>query len=337
MRKRNYILILLVFAVLFSNAQQGGLYSNFLQHQVVYNSAYAGVVPGKQFNLNYRNQWTSFEGAPKTFAVSGYGTMRKKPNIAIGGLVFSEKYGLIDYTSFYGMFSYRLKINSFSFMNFGVGVGAAQYSVRTFNARPYDKDDAMIASGVLNALAFDANAGIYLQVKHFFLGFSNQHMSNSKIRWDNSLGKLTPHFYLYAGYDITFDKKKTWVLQPAALLRFNRPVPYQMEGNLKLIFKEAIWLGLNYRHESTAGASLGVTIDKHFSISYCYDYTTSKISSYVGGTHEVFLAYQIPFVKKKSKSEQVQDEDQEELNKVEEKNNTIKGKKTNTQPQEEKK
>ncbi len=336
MKRRSYIVIVLLFVLQVARAQQVGLYSNYLQHQVVYNPAYAGVVPGKQFNLNYRNQWTGFEGAPKTFAVSGYGNMRKRPNLAIGGIVFSEKYGLIDYTSFYGMFAYKLKINSFSFMNFGLSAGAAQYSVRTFNSRPYDKDDPMLASGVLNALAFDANAGIYLQIKHFFLGFSNQHMSNAKIRWDNTLGKLTPHFYLYAGYDIHFDKKKTWVLQPAAMMRFNTPVPYQIEGNLKLIFKDMIWLGANYRDKASAGASAGVTIDKHFSISYCYDYTTSKLNTYTGGTHEIFLAYQIPFVKKKSKSEQVQDEDQEELNKVEDKNTTIKGKKSNTQQEEQK-
>lgn len=335
MRKVVYISLIIVLSSC-AWAQQVGLYSNFLLHQVMYNPAYAGVVPGKQFNLNYRNQWTGFDEAPKSFAVSGYGNFRKHPEITVGGLVFSEKMGLIDFTSFYGLFSYRLKINSFSAMHFGLGVGGAQFSVRTFNSRPYDKDDAMLASGVLNAMAFDANAGTYLQVKHFFLGFSNQHMSNSKIRWESNLGKLTPHFYLYSGYNLAFNKKRHWVLQPTVLFRFNQPAPRQLEGNLKLSYKEIVWISANYRDRATAGVAAGVLIDKHFAVAYNYDYTVAKINTYSGGTHEIFLSYQIPFVKKKSKGEQVSDEDEEELNKVENKNTTIKGKKTDNQQQEQK-
>jgi len=247
--------------------------------------------------------------------------------MAIGGLVFSEKAGLIDYTAFYGIYAYHLKFNKTAGINFGLGVGAVQYSVRTFNARPYDRDDAMLASGVLNGIAFDANAGLYFYSKNFFLGFSNQHMSAGKIRWSNTQGELTPHFYLYSGYNIAFDKKKTFVLQPAMLVRFNSPVPYQMEANLKLTYKDVVWIGGNYRQKATAGGSAGVLIDKQFSVSYCYDYTLSGIGAYAGSTHEIFLAYQIPLLKKKSKSEQIQDADEEELNKVESKKATLKGKK----------
>jgi type IX secretion system PorP/SprF family membrane protein len=315
-------------------AQQQGLYSNFLLNQVVYNPAYAGVVPGKQFNASYRNQWTGFEGAPKTIAVNGYGNMRSKPNVALGGAVFSEKLGLIDYTSFYGIFSYHLKINKKAAVNFGIGAGAVQYSVRAFNARPYDKDDAFLANGVLNALSFDANAGMYFYTKHFFLGFSNQHMPNSKIRWSNSLGKLTPTFYLYSGYTINFGKKDIWQVQPSVLVRSNSPAPYQLEGNLKVMYKEIVWLSANYRNKATMGASAGVMLDKQFSVAYSYDWTTSAVSAYVGATHEVFLSYQIPFTKKKSKSEQIQDADEQELNSVENRKTTIKGKKEDEKPKE---
>lgn len=313
--------------VLTANAQQNGLYSNFLQHQLVYNPAYAGSVAGKQFNMNYRNQWTGFEGAPKTIAVSGYTNLRKKTDMAVGGLVFSEKTGLIDYTAFYGIYSYHLKLNKTTAINFGLGVGAAQFSVRTFNARPYDKDDVMLAGGVLNAIAFDANAGLYLYSRNFFFGFSNQHMTAGKIRWANTQGQLTPHFYAYTGYNIAFNKKRTFVLQPSVLVRFNSPVPYQLEGNLKLTYKDLIWIGGNYRHKATAGGSAGLIIDKKFNVSYCYDYTLSGIGVHAGNTHEIFLSYQLPLVKKKSKSEQIQDADEEELNKVENKKTTIKGKK----------
>lgn len=335
MNKRKYIFIVLfVYAnIIFS--QQQGLYSNFLLNQMLYNPAYAGVVQGKQFSANYRNQWTGFEGAPKTISASGYGNFRRKPNMAIGGILFSEKIGLIDYTSFYGVYSYRLKLNKNSAINFGLGLGGVQYSVRAFNAIPYDKDDAFLANGVLNALAFDANAGLYFYSKHFFLGFSNQHMANAKIRWAETQGRLSPCFYAYTGYNIALGKKDEWVIQPSILVRSSSPAPYQLEGNLKFMYKEIVWIGANYRNQATAGLSAGFTVEKQFSIAYSYDYTVSGLSKYVGGTHEVFLSYQIPLKKKKSKSEEIQDADEQELNTIDNRKTTIKGKKDEEKPKEE--
>ena len=309
-----YISVLLLVSVGFVYGQQQTLYTNYLMNQYLYNPAYAGVEDGTQFNLGYRNQWVGFDGAPKTFMVSGYGKLKKKPNMAIGGLITTEKIGLLQRTTFYATYTYHLKINKKAAINFGLGAGGIQYKVRVYDARPYDKDDNFLASDVLRALAFDANAGFYFYTKNFYLGFSDQQMPGSKIHWDNSKGYNTTLFYAYTGYNIHLNK--TWVIQPNILIRTNSPAPYQLEYNLKGVYNEMFWAGVSYRHKSSMCFMFGCKIDKQYSFGYSYDLTLSAINKYSTGSHEIVLSYLIPFKKKKSKSELAKDADEEELNKI---------------------
>ena len=151
------------------------------------------------------------------------GTLKKKPKMTLGGTVTSERIGLLQRTSFYGTYSYNLKINKKANISFGLGVGGVQHNVKIYDARPYDHDDSFMSSQIVNGFAFDANAGFYFYTKNFFLGFSDQHMPNSKILWSNSIGRLTQQFYAYTGYNFYLDPKKEWVLQPSILARTNSP------------------------------------------------------------------------------------------------------------------
>ena len=93
MKIKLYTLIILMFCYSFISGQQQTLFTNITLHQYLYNPAYAGANKGTQFNLGYRNQWAGFEGAPVTFMASGYGTFKKKPNMAAGGLIMNDKSG----------------------------------------------------------------------------------------------------------------------------------------------------------------------------------------------------------------------------------------------------
>ncbi|MBL7932346.1 MAG: PorP/SprF family type IX secretion system membrane protein, partial [Bacteroidia bacterium] len=247
---------------------------------------------------------------------NGFGNLKKKPKMVIGGMVTTERIGLLQRTSFYGTYTYILKINKKAKINFGLGIGGIQHKVRVYDARPFDKDDNFMGSDVLNAFAFDANAGFHFYTKNFFLGFSDQQMPNSKILWDNTNGRNTNHFYAYTGYNFAFDAKREWIIQPSILARTNSPAPYQLEYMAKLLYREMIWLGFGYRHKSTASFLLGCKINNEFVFGYSFDFTLNRLQNYSTGTHELMLAYLMPFKKKKSKSELIKDADEEELNKI---------------------
>ncbi|MDP1801887.1 MAG: type IX secretion system membrane protein PorP/SprF [Bacteroidota bacterium] len=316
MKIKLYIFILML-CYSFSNAQQQTLFTNITLHQYLYNPAYAGSSKGMQFNMGYRNQWTGFEGAPVTYMASGYGTFKKRPNMAAGGLIINDKSGLLSRTSFYGTYSYHVKINKKVNLGFGVGVGAVQYNVKIYNAKTYDKDDEFLKNNILNANAFDANAGLYLYSKNFFMGLSSQQLTKGKIYWQNTIGRLTPHLYGFMGYNFVLDKKKKeWVLQPSMLIRYNNPAPYQLEFNLKCIYKEMFWVGGGYRIGASASAMFGATISKQFTVGYSYDYATTALQKYSSGSHEIILTYTKSAKKIKTVGDKIQDADEEELNNI---------------------
>lgn len=322
------LILLFVFISGLFYAQQQTQFTNILLHQYLYNPAFAGTMKGMQFNAGYRNQWTGFDGAPKTYMLSGYGTLKKKPNMAIGGLVVNDQMGLINRTSIYGSYSYHLKLNDKWKLGFGVSAGFIQYNVKIYNAKPYDKEDNFLTSSILNANAFDANSGFYLYSKKFFFGISGQQLPSAKIRWSNTTGRLTPLFYVSSGYTFTLDKKKKeYTLQPSILMRFNTPSPYEIEYNLKFAYKNMLWVGGSFRHAKTNTnlgkkwqnnsfcAMLGVTVSKQFTLGYSYDIALSNIRNYNNGSHELILTYTIAS-KKGIVKDKVQTADEEELNNI---------------------
>ena len=331
--KKYIIYVLLIFSVA-TFAQQQTLFTNILINQYLYNPAYAGAFKGKEFNMGYRQQWTGFDGAPKTFLLSGYSTFKKKPNMAVGGILTNDRSGLLQRTSLHASYSYHLKITKNVNLGFGVSAGALLYNVKIYDARPYDIDDEFMKNNILNATAFDANAGFYLYSKKFFFGASGQQLANGKIYWSNTVGRLTPHLYAYAGYNFVLDKKKKeWVIQPSALVRFNSPAPYQLEFNLKTIYKEQYWIGGSLRLNSTASFLVGCNINYQFGVAYAYDYTLSELQNYSHGSHEIMLSYKIAAKKRKTASDKVLDADEDELNTID---NSIKSNLKNKKKDEKK-
>lgn len=298
--------------------QQQTLFTNILLHPYLYNPAYAGANKSFEINLDYRNQWVGFDGAPKSYAASAYSSLKKYENMAVGGMITYDRSGLIGRTSFYGSYSYHLKLGKKMNIGFGLSLGGVQYNIKIYDAKPYpdDKDDNFLRSDILNAVAFDSNAGLYLYSKNFYFGLSNQQMANGKIHWDNTIGKLTPLYYANTGYTFYTDKKKEWGIQPSALIRLSPPHPYQLEYSLRLIYKDMIWVGGTYRTNASMCGMFGVMINKQLKIGYSYDYALTNLNSYSNGSHEFILCYTKPVKKKKTIAEKVQDADEEELNKI---------------------
>lgn len=305
------VLTVLLMSVV-SIAQQQSLYTNFNVNPYLYNPAYAGTSHVLQINGGYRNQWSGFKGGPKTYILSGYGAFKKRANMAAGGMVVSDRIGLINRNSFYGSYAYHVKINKLTKLGMGLSAGASQYNVKVYDANPYDGDDNLLATNILNANTYDGNAGFYLYHPKYFVSLSFQQFLNSKIYWKPSIGRLTPHYYAAAGYNIKINKE--FVLQPSILARMAPPIPYQLEYNLKLTYKDMLWIGAGYRTYDCASALLGLTIDKQFSLAYAYDYTLTALRQYSSGTHEITLGYTLTYKKKKTKAQTVQEGDEEEFN-----------------------
>ena len=69
---------------------------------------------------------------------------------------------------------------------------------------------------------------------------------------------------------------------------------FELDLNVKVIYRNKIWSGLSYRtHENTISTSLGINTAKAF-IGYTYDIGTSTdLSGYHNGSHNIAIGFKI--------------------------------------------
>jgi type IX secretion system PorP/SprF family membrane protein len=300
------LFLLLGSAKLFS--QQIPLFTNYLFNAYAFNPAVVGSNPYVQANMNYRNQWVGFDGAPKTYMVSIYGPFRKSKKVAMGGMITSDVTGLLQRTAGYFTYAYHVQLNDKWRLGMGLSAGAAQYRVKLYDVKAYDKDDEILTGNVMSKIAFDANAGVYIYRSNFFAGISGYQIANNKINFTNSQSKQAPHLYLMTGY--TYKLNKKFSVQPSMLVKYNSPSPVQPEFSIRGIYQKQMWLGFSYRMQDAYSFMLGVVAKERISIAYAYDLPFSGIRKYTSGSHEIMFTYSFKKTKKQ------QDFEEEEFNTI---------------------
>jgi type IX secretion system PorP/SprF family membrane protein len=304
MKKITMICIVNCFAFCIK-AQQLPLYTNYVLNNYAYNPAVAGSKAGATVNLNYRNQWTGFSDAPRTYFLSVHGGLGAQKKVGIGAIINSDNTGLLSKTTGHLTFACHVKLNKTYKLSLGISGGMVQYRIKLYDAKIADAGDELLAGNLLSNNVFDSNAGLYFYSDKLFVGISGYQFLGNKITWKDSKSNLTPHIYGTIGYKIKASKNLN--IEPSALIKYNKPVSLQPEFSLRGIYKNAFWLGASYRLNDAATAMLGFIIKEKFTIAYAYDLSLSNLKKYNTGSHEISLAYQ--FIKKKRKL----DADEKEL------------------------
>ena len=97
---------------------------------------------------------------------------------------------------------------------------------------------------------------------------------------------------MHAGYK--FKTGDDIEIEPSLLIKGIKNAPFQFDINTKVIVKEFAWLGCSYRSMESIVALLGLEY-KDIALGYSYDFTLTSIKKYSTGSHELFLAYLLPY------------------------------------------
>ena len=101
------------------------------------------------------------------------------------------------------------------------------------------------------------------------------------------MNKLQNHYYFNAGY--TFNIGDNWGIEPMVQLKYIPPLDPQIDGGLRVIYNEMLFLGGTYRTESGATVFAGLQVAENFTLSYSYDIITTEIGRVSSGSHELLL------------------------------------------------
>lgn len=297
---------LLFFGV--ANAQQNPQFTQYFQNPFVVNPAITGVESYLDLTTSFRNQWTSFDGAPST-ATFSFNTplhlLKKKlqrkegqTHQGIGAFIYSDETGPFKKGGFYGSYAYHLKLSQDWFLSAGTFLGINQFK--------YDSSEAVLLNNPsdilvqnLSTINFDMSLGLYLYSKYFFAGVAANQIFDNKIPFsvDNGIittdGRLNRNFNLLVGSRLELSEQ--WEAVPSALLKTVADAPVQLELGAKMVYDDKLWGGLGYRNQDAVTILAGMRFLKDFLFSYSYDYAISDLNGKQSGTHEFIVGYRFDF------------------------------------------
>lgn len=321
------MLQMMVLVVSFSFAQQKPHYTQYILNQYIVNPALTGIENYTDLKISHRHQWVGIQDAPVTTYLSIHGPIGKtdfkttatsfsmpgenprgqryweeytasEPHHGIGFQVINDVTGPLSNLSAYGTYAYHLGLSPRTNLSggFGVGINRISLDANKLDFGDVTVDPAVASSGVLNKMRLDMMAGLYVYSADYFIGVSAQQIVPQKIDFSNGYirpkeGKAVPHIFATAGYRFLISDDLN--LTPSVMVKYVSPIPVQYEGNLKLQFRDFLWLGASYRYKDGFAGMLGLNVSNKFNVGYAYDYTTSRLNNYSKGTHEFIVGFLI--------------------------------------------
>lgn len=279
---------------MFGFAQQYPWWTQYRSNQAVLNPGFCGTKRLVDIRINYRNQWTGFEGAPKTYVLAA-NTRLWKGRVGLGGFVFKDDIGPFKNFSSSFTAAYHLKFPD-SEISFGV---QGNYLKQSFNGNDVtlrnQQDKAINQYTVDKAGTFDGSFGIVYYNDRFHIAAAANNIAGQTIKhYKNDTiknGKYTnvPHYNVSAGFN--WADSPDFVFENTILAVYVPGIPFAFDYTLRLHMKKQLMAGLSFRFGDAIALQLGYTIKESIQISYSYDFVTSPLRKYQGGSHEIKFVF----------------------------------------------
>ena len=332
MKKIFFIVCLVVVATLVK-AQQRPHYTQYILNQYIINPAITGIENYTDLKMSVRDQWVGLNGAPRTVYLTlhapiGKGDYRTsatsynvpgqnprgqyywenytaaEPHHGIGMSIVNDKTGNFNRFSANASYAYHLGLNATTNISGGFAGGITIVSLDRSkidfgNGVQDDPATGGLSNSELSKLRPDLSAGLYLYSKDYFIGVSGQQIIPQKMSFvdDASIkeqGRLIPHLFLTAGYRFLVNEDINAI--PSVMFKYingSSNNNFQVEGNLKLQYRDLFWVGGSYRHEDGYAAMGGLNVLNLFNVGYAYDFTKTNLNTVSRGTHELLVGFLI--------------------------------------------
>jgi type IX secretion system PorP/SprF family membrane protein len=315
MTRITHILILLIFLGLAFNSRGQSLpdphFSQFYANPLYLNPALAGSNICPRLNLGYRNQWPSLPNNFVSYSAS-FDMHISKIHGGIGVYFLSDNAGdLLSTNIISAMYSYRLQIGNWTYVNFGLEASFIQTKLKWDNLIFGDMIDPN--QGVVNptsetppdnsTLAYpDFDAGLSFSYKgNLYGGVAVHHLTEpNNAFYDANTSKLYMKVTVHGGVfiDLTGNSQRdenygSFSISPN-FLYMQQDNFHQLNVGLyinKRPFIAGAWFRHNFENADAIVPMIGLDW-KGLKVGYSYDITLSQLKSTTGGAHEISLGWQ---------------------------------------------
>lgn len=299
MKMKKYYIWLLSVLTVCGFAQQLPQYSQYMLNEMAINPAVSGKDDYADIRSNNRYQWTGIVDAPRTYMLTAHGPIKAK-NMGLGMNLYTDIVGPTRRTGLNFSYAYHAKLKKDMFVSMGVSAGILQWGIDGSKLILHDDGDQNLLTTYQTTYVPDFGAGVYFHKKdRFYFGFSVPQIYQAPIALypgSSKSSRIINQFNLNGAYK--FDLGDDFKIEPSFLVKYETPAPPKIDGGLRVIYQEQVWLGGAYRHNDAFTALIGYFYKNYLMIGYSYDFTTTNIRKYSTGTHEIMLG--IRFSKKQA-------------------------------------
>ncbi len=276
-------------------AQQRPLQSLYMFDPLVINPAYAGAQVQLSATSIYRNQWVNLEGAPKTFTTTIHSGFLKS-KMGLGIILGADQLGVHSDISAYGVYSYKIQLNSKISMSMGIQ-GGFNYLESDYNKLNLKNVGDPNLSGTSSKFSPNVGTGIFLKTSRMYLGISVPYLIENEVTDLGTNTAAKQHRYYYLQWGASRDLSPNVMFVPSVLLRVQESAPLSIDINGTFVFYKAVGLGASYRLNEGVVALFELQVTDSFHVGYAYDFTTSDLNRVSLGSHEIMINYRLKIAK----------------------------------------
>jgi type IX secretion system PorP/SprF family membrane protein len=291
MKKYYYILILFMLTANVA-AQQEPQYTQYMYNTLTVNPGYTGSVGFLDAVLLHRSQWVGIDGAPTTQAFAVH-TPAFHERIGLGLSAINDNIGPANEIYIDANFSYTLPVGPEAKLAFGLKAGANVLNIDWSKGRAYQEGDPLLASNVNNKISPMIGTGLYYYTENWYAGLSIPNFIKSTHYDDIQEATVSDrlHYYIIGGY--VFDLNSNLKFKPAVLGKIVSGAPVTVDASANFLLYEKLTLGAAYRWDDAVSALAGFQISRNLWAGYSYDYSTTELSKYNDGSHEIIIRFQL--------------------------------------------
>jgi len=291
-KKYNLYGVLLLLAAANVFAQQEPQYTQYMYNTLTVNPGYTGSVGYPDAVLLHRSQWVGIDGAPTTQSFTIHSPALHE-GVGLGLSAINDRLGPANEVYVDGNFSYTLPVGPEAKLAFGLKAGLNVLNIDWSKGRAYQEGDPLLNTNINNEISPLIGAGLYYYTDNWYAGVSVPNFIRSD-HYDDVLETAISdrlHYYVIGGYVFSFSDN--FKFKPAVLGKIVSGAPVTIDASANFLLYEKLTLGAAYRWNDAISALAGFQISKDIWLGYSYDYSTTELSKYNDGSHEIILRFQL--------------------------------------------
>lgn len=238
---------------------------------------------------NYRNNWASFPGSPKTFNIGYDGPVGN--NIGVGAQFISDNNGDLSTSKVQGAVAYTID-GLTNKVGLGISGEFVQHGVDDVNILSELHELDEVVNGRLDGLSyFDLSFGAFgtynnsINYGLVLPGLLSSRLSEGEDLFDGEFSYILHLGYDWdvPGYDLS--------IEPSIMVKQLQYVPFHVDINAKASFLEDRFMGgLNYTvgADERIGFLIGTRVNS-FNFYYSYSLSRNEFQAYNNGGHELSI------------------------------------------------